>query len=104
MAALGIGVYDDFVSDTLQSDMADIRGLDDHEIDLVGGGNPYFVLVVGIIAVATVVILVTYGCSFRHGYNSVKDPPPVSPQPPQPSGQTPDNGHHVMPAVGRTGG
>jgi hypothetical protein len=103
MAALGIGVYDNFVSDTLQSDMTDIRGLDDHEIDLVGGGNPYLVLVVGIIAVATVVMLVTYACSFRHGYDSVRDRPEVSPQPPQPSGRTSENWHAVSPGVGRTG-
>jgi hypothetical protein len=79
MAALAVGVYDDFVSDTLQSQMSDLRVLDENEVELVSGQGAV------LIGVTLLVVGVVIGVGVGFWIN--RDPPyePERPPPPPPS-------------------
>ena len=83
MATLAVGRYDDFVSDTLQPELVELRVLDENEVDLVSGQSAVgaavgaLALVLGF-AVVVVVVGVTVG------YVLNRDPPYNPPQPRNP--------------------
>lgn len=74
MTALAVGVYDNFASDTLQSEMSDLRILDENEVELVNGQG---VLLTG---VTLLVVGVVIGVGVGYWIN--RDPPLEPPLPP----------------------
>jgi hypothetical protein len=76
MAALAVSMYDEFVSDTLQPELVELRVLDENEVDLVSGQSA-LALVLGF-AVCVVVIGITVGFVLN------RDPPYNPPQPRNP--------------------
>lgn len=99
MAALDVGVYDNFASDTLQSEMSDLRVLDDNEVELVNGQLGLaagVALGVGIIVVAGVV---AFGVGFWINRDPPLEPPPRPPTIPV-SNKGWVNPHSVFPRTG----
>jgi hypothetical protein len=74
MATLAVGMYDEFVSDTLQPELVELRVLDENEVDLVSGQS---VLLLELLVLGLVI-------GIGVGFIMNRDPPYNPPQPPLP--------------------
>ena len=91
MTALDVGMYDNFVSNTLQSEMSDLRVLDDNEVELVNGQLlPLLALTIApgagtVVFYGGCVVVTSVAVGFGMGYWVNRDPqPPPPPRPPLP--------------------
>jgi len=91
MANLVVGLCDNLVSGTIQSEMSDLRVLDEDEVELVSGQGAV------LIGVTLLVVGVVIGVGVGYWIN--RDPP-LEPPPPPPVSSGWVNPHSVFPMTG----